>query len=367
MKTKLMTWIYANCKFAQAQISIDDSGIKQPMEKQLQMLRQSVSDEAFLAQTPLDGQTYLAKLEPVLTGIQEPDKSKFRTIFQSYVQMLANPNKEPLRDQVETTIRNLITNYKNRWGEIRLFYLMLIDFDEHVRVSEMIHSPIDQQIKEHAAEILREYAQGQALTRKLQGELLSFIAATARPDVSFVIHEQAGTDAATNMPNFKLLDFSIDFVFSRPSENSYSSNEWIPETPSFTLFVNEDGSYQPEDILSWGDNDFFFNQQEMQLYFQVIDFLRSGKLPAQKGSKFIKLWRGMSPKEYQAWQRGQIIPQGKFFTSVRTEQFAQDVAGEFPELFSFKIRDDIIAETGDKAFQTMVDAKLENGKIVPAG
>ena len=77
------------------------------------------------------------------------------------------------------------------------------------------------------------------------------------------------------------------------------------------------------------------------------------------------LYRGMSSEEFQKWESGEIIPKGKFFTSQATNQYAQDISGQYPELFRFRVRDDAVIQTSPDTYQIMRDSKLEGKKIVP--
>jgi hypothetical protein len=188
------------------------------------------------------------------------------------------------------------------------------------------------------------------LLSRIEGYLNS-----AGSDASVVLEMSPGEDYDTRSPVFYPMDFGLTMYF--PGSKVLE--------PSLTIFTDENKELAIDDVLSWGDHDFFSNEKEMQDYFGLVEFLRTGKMPGQQQGS-IRLYRGMSPKEYEAWQGGATIPPGKYFTSKSSTEYAQDISGEFPELFSFIVDRSIIYETSPGEYQTSDNSRLDGKKIVPA-
>ena len=150
---------------------------------------------------------------------------------------------------------------------------------------------------------------------------------------SVVLEMSPGENYETKSPVFYPMDFSLMMTF--PGSEALE--------PNMTVFTDEDNGMDVDDVLSWGDGDFFSNDREMRDYFGLVEFLRTGKMPEQKKG-FVRLYRGMNPKEYGAWQSGGAIPAGKYFSSSPTTEYAQDISGEFPELFSFLVDRGVVYE-----------------------
>lgn len=134
------------------------------------------------------------------------------------------------------------------------------------------------------------------------------------------------------------------------------------------------GKNEVDDVID--DSDFFDKSGSGQVYDSLIHFLRTGQLPKDKPVKFIKLYRAMSTVEYQKWQHGQDIPEGKYFTSQATGDFAyddSDLASKIENdpnfsygLESFRVRSDCVSQRDSSIYITIKPCKLDSGKIVPS-
>lgn len=125
---------------------------------------------------------------------------------------------------------------------------------------------------------------------------------------------------------------------------------------AFTVFTDTDGSLSEwqdgvGDVLDPTDPDFFPADDT------------TGKVRGDKITGDSTLYRGMSAAERSAWDAGEPIPVGKFFTSEPTANMAQDIAGEFPELHEFTVANNDVVETDPGVFQLIRPATLRDGKI----
>ena len=120
------------------------------------------------------------------------------------------------------------------------------------------------------------------------------------------------------------------------------------------------GALELHDVLDISDTDFFpAGQPDLAgRYADALDDVRGIK---REG--YITLHRGMSAAEADAWARGEEIPTGKFFTSSHTSAMAQDIAGEFPELYSWKVAQRDVIETEPGVFQLRRPARLKDKTI----
>jgi hypothetical protein len=361
---RLNFWVLRNCKFAQAQFTYDDKSVKQAMDQHLNSMRTYMEEEIELSQTPLDKNSYLNRLELSLGQIPDPSKSNYRNMFQNFVSQIdtADPNvlAEQIQDQVSLMTSSGPPSIARDldWSKKRYFYRLLIDLEDHLTARSKQHEPVEAQLESWRQNMMEEYQKGMAQVEDLKAKLQSFSASMNRNDISFSVTPNLAFNDLTKAPVFYPLNFSIEIISS--------TQDRMHENPNFSMFVNDDGSIIIEDVLEWGDTDFFADDAERSFYFGIIDYMRTGKLPQEREKKFITLYRGMSAEEHNAWQSGKTIEKGKFFTSSPTSQFAQDISGQFPELFRFRVRNDSVTETGPGTFQIMVDSKMEGNKITPS-
>lgn len=137
------------------------------------------------------------------------------------------------------------------------------------------------------------------------------------------------------------------------------------EYPDEAIMLPSGDALTVEEPLDITDPDYFpAGRPDLSgRYADALDAVRGVK---REG--FVTLHRGMSTAEAEAWEAGEEIPVGKFFTSSRTADMAQDVSGEFPELYSWKVARADVVETEPGVFQLRRNARLrEDGTITAAG
>ena len=358
-------WTVSNCRFAQT-IAFNKELLDRVIQKHLGYHKDALQEELELGATPLDANKYRTIGEQSLTSIQEPLRSKLNQKLQEIVSKYSTGNIEEARKDIEETIASIISPAFQKehgfdWVIIRNFYKMLVGFDDHIMAVSQKQEPLEQQLEVYKAELLKEYNMALQQAQSVLAILESF-AATTDKQVKFVLEPNFSTTYLSNVEIIYPLNFSVDVMFSGERE---------AEPPSFTLFAKNDekenftGKYDVDDILEWGDSDFFINNEERNFYFNLIDYIRTGKLPKDRGTKFITLYRGMSSEEYNKWLAGEVIPAGKFFTTKPTSQMAMDISGEIPELYRVRARDDIVSQTSEDVYQTNVETKMIGNKLVP--
>jgi len=133
--------------------------------------------------------------------------------------------------------------------------------------------------------------------------------------------------------------------------------------PGFTVFARG-SNFVVDDVLDVGDPDFFPEGSKQETYFNLVEYMRSGKLPQKAGEEKLKLYRWMSDDEYEAWRGGERIPTGKFFTSSKK---SADIAGPMVDRYVFTVDGSIVRQTDQGTFQLIFPGKLTGrGEIVPA-
>lgn len=386
----IISWVYRNCRFAAAQATFDDRELQQIIEESLGRLRNYYATQDRLRQTPLDFNAFVTGMRQRYTILLPQIQAQFEDLFN---RLNANASNYQMAENIARAIFAILRKQKepkhapyakfdyeqmqrdraverNYMDNIIAMRRLCLDLTEHIGAVATQADPVEQKVEEYRNELMVEYNKSMAQVEEVKGRLIAF-AQAMKTDCSFDITPNIGEDSLTKEKHLYPISFHVEIHFpNRPEGFDYG--------PSFSMFdkATEDGQpildktgkmqYDVDDVIDWGDTDFFTNNNESQFYFQLIDYIRSGTLPAEKPISFLKLYRGMSPEEFVKWEQGEVIPKGKFFTSVATSQFAQDVSGQFPELFSFRVRSDALAETSPQTFQLMRDCKMETGKkIVP--
>jgi hypothetical protein len=291
--------------------------------------------------------------------LQNQARNTFNGFLSAYKS--SNGNQEVINnisDKVSETIHDMLNKSRQdiaNWSEIREFYKLLSDFDDHLLAIHREQVPIEQNLMAFQKELQTEYQKGLKEANEVKSKIETFAATLQNPQMRFILKADPAENYETKSPTYDSPTFQIELISPHTEESM---------EPNFTLFVTED-KITIDDVLDWGDTDFFTDDSVKAAYFGLIDYLRTGQLPQEKGKKFITLYRGMSPEEFQKWESGEIIPRGKFFTSQATNQYAQDISGQYPELFRFRVRDDAVSQTSPDTYQIMRDSKLEGKKIVP--
>ena len=132
------------------------------------------------------------------------------------------------------------------------------------------------------------------------------------------------------------------------------------DLPSMSVWAH-DNKLHVDDVMDINDTEVFKTPLQKAMYVSALKSLRG---EATEGR--IKLYRGMSAKERASWGVGDTIPAGKYFTNIATSQYAQDIAGEFPELHSFLVDAVNIVETDPGSFQLLQDSTLSKLGIISA-
>lgn len=118
---------------------------------------------------------------------------------------------------------------------------------------------------------------------------------------------------------------------------------------------------QVEDVLDITDTDFFPDGPDSDLaadYARAVDAARGVPQPG-----FVTIYRGMGDAEYDSWEAGDEIPLGKWFAGIPTAQFAQDISGAPPNLYSFRIPRHMLMQTGEYEYQLKKKGRMRNGVI----
>jgi hypothetical protein len=77
----------------------------------------------------------------------------------------------------------------------------------------------------------------------------------------------------------------------------------------------------------------------------------------------VTMYRGMSDREIDAWNAGDEIPAGKFFTSTPTTAYATDIDREPPVLQQFRVPRDLLIEVAPGEFQLRRRARMRGSRI----
>jgi len=351
-------------KLAAAQITYDDKPIQNTISGLLDQLRDIYQKEEEFKQIPFNPQTYISNAQNALSPIQDPTfKQSALATFQQIIQQAQQAIQNKTNDantNIQTQIDQLINQTmafgkKGEWSQIRPFYKLCNDLSTHVQML-LTNDSSDQKIEDYHQSLEQQRAQTNQQAEELKAKIQQLVAVSLPPNLN--VNIQIIPNLATNEYNTPVIypaGFSLKLDFG--SENT------LP--PSMSLFYDEESKgYQVDDVLDFGDTDFFEGQGDAEFYFDLVNFIRTGNLPNQQPVKFVTLYRGMSNDEFMAWLSGQTIPKGKFFTSQKTNALAQDISGEFPELFTFKVRSDAIRQTTEDTYQLIKDCHMDQAKKI---
>lgn len=331
-----------------SRVSLDMSAVKQMIDNMVARAISGMEEQELLSKTPLDVNTYRREADQALSEMTEETRALLAPMVDRVMNEVSPENREPISDVLEYMIKNL----KKQWVECRNLWKVLTTMDDHLSSSGT--KSAKQMEEEYRTSLESELAKGEQQALELRASIEVFLGAIGSP-ASVVLEMSPSSNYETSLPVFYPMDFQIKMIFPGSEELE----------PSVTVFTDENKSLTVDDVLSWGDSDFFSNEKEMKDYFGLVEFLRTGKMPSQQKG-FIRLYRGMSIAEHDAWASGETIPAGKYFTSSPTAEYAQDISGEFPELFSFQVDRGVIYETSSGEYQTSMESRLEGKKIVPA-
>lgn len=170
-------------------------------------------------------------------------------------------------------------------------------------------------------------------TEKEQEKNLHSIIEPALKELS---HEWNGSNVFI-APN---MQFGYEKFATDPMEDSFiyvTDSEYSPDLdiPSFTMFVDsETRKYLIDDILEAGDRDFFKNPSVEADYFNLVNFLKSGKL---KKSKSVTVYTARPRKDRETIQN--LVDKGLFFKNIFVTTSFEEAEGYAYELASSETRD----------------------------
>lgn len=136
-------------------------------------------------------------------------------------------------------------------------------------------------------------------------------------------------------------------IISEVSENPMPTQLQKSE---LNKFINDVNNFFPKD---WNKD---IN------YIEGGDFeaILSGKL-----DKDIKVYRMMSDKEFNNWERGEIIPVGKYFALKREYAVGTDFSGEgFRNVFAFIINRGLLSGGDENVVISNVPLKLKDNRFL---
>ena len=334
-------------------VRLDDGSARERVEREIEKMADFYYEDYEDIHAPYDRKREEALLEKALANIDDDLRESTESVA---VAMLDEVEKADTTADYKAVAQKITFAASKMMKEIKAtgryspvhVVTFLHDLDDKVMNLAGIGDDKDPEeaSREYEEEMWSRYRQGVGDGFKRLGKLLKQFCGKLGYGFGFKLRpnlpSEVGIDAFENM--------SFHVGFDRGM------------APDFTVFADGAG-YDVDDVLSWGDRDFFDDPVEQKAYFELVEYLRTGRLPKRGG--YIKLYRGMSTDEYAKWERGQKIPAGKFFTSRRSSALAQDVSGKFPELFTFTVSQDIVTETDPGTFQLTQSGRLKGKKIEP--
>lgn len=363
-------------KWASLNISYDPSVINDAVQNKLSQYEQILQKEKILATQPLNTNVLPQKAQATLQNVSDPAlkqqlMSQFTHLLPQ-IQQALNKKDSSLLDSLDNQIENLLdqvvairkqTGKEHEWTNLRGFYYLLSNISDYLTALSRPSNYDTKALNDFKNSLINESSNAKQQANALIQKIRQFI--NSQP--------LAENLTITLSPNLSEDTYgsSIIFPINFQVELNFHGNS---EPPSFTLFSREnekttsfDFNYDVDDVLDFGDSDFFENDDQAVAYFNLINFIRTGKSPSKGDpNKFIKLYRGMSNEEFMSWLKGNPISKGKFFTDLPTTEFAQDISGQFPELFSFKVRSDAVRQTSENTYQLVKDCQMnQNKKITP--
>lgn len=349
--------------YKRAAITLDERPLDKVVSELVGKYEDAVQEERLLSQKPFNVQEYnqlankaLSFLPQELAMTLGPSVQDIMSSAQAALQSRDAGQLGVTGDKTSLLLNELLEINKRSgfksWESIRSLFNLLSDMDSHLTVA-VKGGGSDGQAWDYETYLLQEKGKGIKQFERLRVLLSRFLASMPRGKPAEIMVQPMPSESELGLKELFPLSFHVLVQFPRGEQG--------PMEPSFTVFDNG-GKYEIDDVLDLGDTDFFADDEEARTYFGMINFLRKGGMPA--GDKFLTLYRGMSANEFNKWLGGEAIPEGKFFTSSPTAQMAQDIPGEFPELFRFRVREDCVYETSSGTYQLSRDCQMDRSKRI---
>ncbi len=137
--------------------------------------------------------------------------------------------------------------------------------------------------------------------------------------------------------NSSFLDvYAVEVVVHGGAKPSHS-------TPSFTYF----GPREVDDVLDFGDRDFFKNDEDAADYFKLVQAIRDPS-SVKKSGKAVTVYTARPVKDRRIYDNAKGVPTGIFVTTSadRAEGFGRELGGtEGRDLWKIKISDKNLVRT----------------------
>lgn len=133
----------------------------------------------------------------------------------------------------------------------------------------------------------------------------------------------------------------------------------------FTFFLNEeDSSYEVDDLLEAGDNDFFNDTKIEQDYFSLVNELKN---PGRtKSNKVLRLYTGRPKKDRSVYTNANSIPSNIFLTT--SLDFAQSFGLDYNEsrdVWEVRVEEKYLVQTLNDPSQKQYQTKPTSTNTVP--
>lgn len=187
------------------------------------------------------------------------------------------------------------------------------------------------------------------------------------------------TAAISRAPDFETWPVVVTPTFNKDSEG------WVPGayevkvgrgsygTPSFTLFVTEDGNVtEVEDVLEGGDDDFFRSPKGQADYFNLVNEIRQPG-SSSKG-KVVTLYTARPTRDRERYEGARDIPSNIFLASTldEAEGLASDLgSSEVRDVWKVRVDTRHLVKTLDtpriKHYQTLDRTPVQSVELIVPG
>lgn len=187
------------------------------------------------------------------------------------------------------------------------------------------------------------------------------------------------TAAANRAPNYDTWPVVLSPTFNKDREG------WVPSvysadvgkgsfgTPSFTLFVEDDGRITDvEDVLEGGDTDFFHDPKGQSDYFNIVNEIRSPG-STSKG-KVVTLYTARPTRDRERYEGARDVPANIFLATTldEAEGLASDLgSNEVRDVWKVRVDTRYLVKTLDtprvKHYQTTERTPVQDIDLIVPG
>lgn len=295
-----MNW-YKIVKQANPAVSVSTRAYEESLRQSVSQLVQSQQDRigrlqnfqynptALITALTKHGYQNIAQVQQVL---QSKDLRSIEQLSYQLYQFMSGIEKQ-LKPQYGYKAWTMVQDLSQAIRQLR-------DYCDQVEYQTPGFAPMDEQ---------QELAQLQTLVAQTQAEMQKIA-----QKVSEAVSRVGGWGGTPLMIEAMTVSKDDPHKFESPTSSASVEFGQGDMVPSFTIFLNENGSFEIDDVLEGGDNDFFPEGRLQSDYFNLIKEMRNPGSTQQAG-RILTLYTARPVKDRALYMNAQQVPSNLFLTS----------------------------------------------------